>query len=237
MKVSVIIPAFNEEKYLGATLEAVRAALSSIHQSEIIVVDNDSIDRTRSIAVDFGVRVVAEHEHNISKVRNTGADHAAGDLLVFIDADTLVQPGLFEKIIDAMRDDRCPGGSVRVQYSDATRIWVRYYLLVWQFFGRVLKMRQGAAQFCRRNAFRELGGYDTTIFIGEDIEFQWRLAKLARRNGGFTSFIDEPRVHTSARRYEKMGLFKTLIFTHPITILLAWRIRGVWKDWYENAIR
>jgi len=260
MKLSVIIPAFNEEDYLAATLEAIGAALADIDESEVIVVDNDSTDGTRAVAEGFDVRIVTEHEHNISQVRNTGGANATGDVLVFIDADTIVRSGLFEKIINAMGDERCFGGSVAVEYTEANRKWIRYYLMGWVFWGRVLKMRHGAAQFCRKGVFHELGGYDSTIFMGEDIEFQWRLAKKAKANGGrepprqpkrlppllrkegshssgYTTFIEEPRVLTSSRRYSKMGLVKTLFLTHPITILLTWRVRSMWKDWYENAVR
>lgn len=236
--ISVIIPAYNEEKYLPKTLAALRAALEPIAESEIVVVDNDSDDSTRHIAESFGAKVVTEHKHNIGKVRNTGGFAAAGTILVFLDADTVVEPGLFEKIIAAMSDEKCVGGAVDVEY-EATyrRKWIRYYLMAWLFWGRVLRMRQGAGQFCRRNAFIELGGYDETIYIGEDIEFHWRLARIAKQRGGHTAFIEEPKVLTSSRRYEKMGLWRTLVLTHPITILLAWRIPSVWKDWYEKAIR
>ena len=239
MKLSIIIPAYNEQDYLAATLEAIGAALADIDESEVIVVDNDSTDGTRAVAEGFDVRIVTEHEHNISQVRNTGGANATGEVLVFIDADTLVRAGLFERIIGAMADDRCFGGSVAVEYTEANRKWIRYYLMGWVFWGRVLKMRHGAAQFCRKGVFHELGGYDSTIFMGEDIEFQWRLRKFGRANGGggHTAFIEEPRVLTSSRRYSKMGLVKTLFLTHPITILLTWRVRSMWKDWYENAVR
>jgi glycosyltransferase involved in cell wall biosynthesis len=239
MKLSVIIPAYNEEKYLPATLESIRAALAGLDEAEVIVVDNESTDGTRVVAERSGAAIVEEHEHNIGKVRNTGGENAAGDVLVFVDADTRVQPGLFENILEVMSDERCFGGSVAVEYEESRRRWVRFYLMAWQFWGRVLKMHQGAAQFCRRDAFRELGGYDPTIYVGEDIEFLWRLAKLARSQPkrGYTTFIAVPAVRTSARRYSKMGLLRLLIVTHPITILLAWRIRSVWKDWYENAVR
>ena len=143
--ISIIIPAYNEEKYLPATLEAIGAAAGGVAASEIIVVDNESTDGTGEIALRFGAKMVGETEHNIGRVRNTGAAGARGGILVFIDADTLVEPGLFENIIEVMADERCFGGSVAVEY-EATykRRWIRYYLLGWQFWGRVLGMRQGA---------------------------------------------------------------------------------------------
>src|SRR5688572_7981521 len=176
MKLSVVIPAYNEAKYLPSTLTALRAALEPLRDTEIIVVDNESSDATREIAESFGTRIIGEREHNIGKVRNTGGFAASGELLVFLDADTLVERGTFEKIVEAMSDPRCIGGSVAVEYEDfERRKWARLYLSMFQFWGRFLKMRQGAIQFCRGETFRELGGYDSTIYVGEDIEFHWRL--------------------------------------------------------------
>ena len=238
MNLSIVIPAYNEEKYLPATIDALTGALGSIRSAEIIVVDNESTDKTREIAESYEAKIVIEHEHNIGKVRNTGGDSATGDLLVFLDADTLVKPGLFEKIIDAMADPRCIGGSVAVEYEEfSKRKWARFYLSMFQFWGRFLKMRQGALQFCRSEVFRELKGYDEGIYVGEDIEFHWRLDKLASQRDGFTVFIEDRPVRTSSRRLDKMSLWRALIFTHPITIFLGWRIRSFWKDWYEDAIR
>ena len=236
MKVSVVIPAYNEERYLPATLKALKNALATIPDAEIIVVDNQSTDTTREIAFNNDVRIVAETEHNIGKVRNTGAEAANGDLIVFIDADTLVRPDVFEKITEAMSNDKCVGGSVKVEYERASRAWVRFFMKSWLFWARFTKMRQGALQFCRSDVFRELDGYDNTIYVGEDIEFHWRLDKLAQERGGFTAFIEEPKVLTSSRRWDKMGV-RMLFIGHPVTIFLGWRARFLWKDWYENAIR
>ena len=239
MDLSVVIPAYNEEKYLTGTLEAVKLALALIPDAEIIVVDNRSTDETREIACALGAKIVDEDEHNIGQVRNTGSLAAAGEVLVFLDADTLVVSGVFEKIIEAMSDPRCVGGSVAVEYEAPRRrqLFMRWFMRLWTFLGRLTKMRQGALQFCRFEVFRHLGGYDTTIYVGEDIEFHWRLDKLAKKRGGFTAFVEEPVVQTSSRRWEKMGLIRMLFFTHPITIFLMWRVRPVWKDWYENALR
>lgn len=238
MRVSAVIPAYNEEGLLPATMSALMAALSTIEKYEIIVVDNASTDRTREIAARFGARIVDETEHNIGKVRNTGAGHATGEVIVFIDADTLVKPGIFEAIIATMTDPLCVGGSVAVEYeSELRRAWLRWFMKLWPFLGKLFNMRQGALQFARADIFRELGGYDTTIYVGEDIEFHWRLDKLAKKRGGHTAFIENPAVLTSSRRWDRMGLVRMLIVTHPITIFLGWRIRSLWKDWYENAIR
>lgn len=238
MRFSVIIPAFNEEKYLPKTLECmVRALANTSFPSEIIVVDNQSEDKTRQIAANYGAKVISESVHNIGRVRNTGATKAAGEILVFIDADTLVPVSLFPAIVAAMQDEKCFGGSVAVDYGEFQRKWMKFYALAWRFWGNLLNMRGGAAQFCRKRIFEEVGGYDESIFVGEDVDFYWQLAKFAKRNGGFLQFIEDPMVITSTRRFDKMSFWKTLLLTHPIFILLNWKRKSAWKDWYDDAIR
>jgi glycosyltransferase involved in cell wall biosynthesis len=238
MKVSVIVPAYNEELYLPETLARITRALSlTPYPSEIIVVDNNSQDETEKVAAAFGVRVFHETEHNISTVRNSGAQNAHGDVLVFVDADTLIPDTLFKKIAGAMGDVKCFGGAVAVEYADFRRKWMKFYLLGWRFWGTVLNMKQGAAQFCRKSAFEELKGYDETVFMGEDVEFYWRLSRFARLNSGYLYFVDDPKVVTSARRFDKMSLWKTFLLTHPIPIRLMWRKKSFWKDWYEKPVR
>ncbi len=167
MKVSVIIPAYNEEQCLPETLERIGKALSVVAcPSEIIVVDNDSQDGTKQVAEAFGAKVFLEKEHNISRVRNTGAKNSTGDVLIFIDADTLVPDTLFQKITAVMEDEKCFGGAVTVEYENFKRKWMKYYLAGWKFWGKFFNMAQGAAQFCRKPVFEELEGYDQPIFMG-----------------------------------------------------------------------
>ncbi|HKP68725.1 MAG TPA: glycosyltransferase [Pyrinomonadaceae bacterium] len=238
MKLSIIIPAFNEEKYLPATLMALKDALDGIDDPEVIVVDNASTDGTRGVAESFGSRVVDEAEHNIATVRNTGAANAAGDVLVFIDADTLVRPGIFERVVELMDDPKCFGGSGAVIYEPIEgRPFVRFFMKLWPMLGKLTRIRGGALQFCRKETLRELGGYDPTIWVGEDLEFHWRLDKLALKRGGSTSLIESPKVMTSSRRWQQMSLLPMIFFTHPVTILLAWRVKSFWKYWYDDAIR
>jgi glycosyltransferase involved in cell wall biosynthesis len=236
MKFSVVIPAYNEEKLLPATLQALEAATGDLN-FETIVVDNESTDKTAQIAESFDVKIGSESEHNIAKVRNTVAKHASGEFIIFLDADTRVSPELLQKIADAMKDEKCFGGAVSVEYDESKRKWMKYYLLGWRFWEKTFNMKQGAAQFYRRTVFEKIGGYDTSIYVGEDLEFYWRMTKFARRSGAHLSFIENPKVKTSARRLDKTSLWKTFVHWNPIFIRLAWRKKSVWKDWYEKTFR
>jgi glycosyltransferase involved in cell wall biosynthesis len=238
MKISIVIPAYNEENYLPATLEKIKAGLKDADfEAETIVVDNESTDRTRQIAESFDAKVFTETEHNIAKVRNTGAKNAKGDVLIFVDADTIIPNSVFQKIAAVMENEKCFGGAVAVDYEEFERKWMKYYLLGWRFWGTIFNMKQGAAQFCRKSVFEELKGYDETIYMGEDVMFYWRLSKLAKQRSGYLSFIENPKVITSARRFNRMSIWKTLLLTHPLFILLTSKKKKFWRDWYENALR
>ena len=137
MEFSIIVPAFNEEDYLGTTLHAVQAASMelSAHSEdvdvELIVVDNNSGDATAAIVRDKGAQVVHEPVQGIARARNTGARHAGGDVLIFVDADVLMTPELLRVIHTALDDPDCIGGGVDVDYR-ARRLFVRLYLLAWR---------------------------------------------------------------------------------------------------------
>jgi glycosyltransferase involved in cell wall biosynthesis len=237
---TVVIPAFNEETCLPATLAAVARSATAIRDQlavDVIVVDNNSTDRTAEVALRHGARIVKEPEHNIGKVRNTGARAAAGDALVFLDADTLIPETLLTAIDRALKNEACIGGAVAVGYAPLERRWMRWYLAGWAFWGRLFNMKQGAAQFCRTSAFEAVGGYDETIYMGEDIHFYWRLARYARRHGLVVTFIDSPAVTTSSRRFDRMSLWRALVLTHPLVIWMTWKRRGMWKDWYDRPVR
>ena len=92
---SVIIPAYNEENWLPQTLAGLKTAMAASDlPGEIIVVDNNSTDRTAQIAASHGARVIFERRNQISRARNAGAGAARRGHLIFLDADTLIPPGL-----------------------------------------------------------------------------------------------------------------------------------------------
>jgi len=238
MALSVIVPAFNEEAYLGETLASINAAraLVSGERIELIVVDNASTDRTPLVAASAGATVVAEPVRNIARARNRGAASATGDALVFIDADTLVPAEFFLRIVGVLRDAVCVGGAADTEYAPK-RMIMRAYLQMWRWIGISARMAQGAAQFCRRQTFESLSGYDESLWMGEDVDFYWRLTKLAKRNGGRVHFLADVRVRPSSRRFDRASLAEILLRTNPLFILMFQRRRSVWKRWYDQAIR
>jgi glycosyltransferase involved in cell wall biosynthesis len=239
--ISVIVPAFDEERCIAETLDHLRAAaeLLMAHTGravQILLVDNASTDGTAAIAHDRGVTVIDEAEHNIAKVRNTGARAADHDVLVFVDADTLVPSQSLLRIGQVMANPACLGGAVDAAY-DAQRPVIQAYLRFWRVVGILGGMAQGACQFCGRETFAELGGYDETLYMGEDVDFFWRLRAAARKRGLQTCFIRDLQVLSSARRFEMWPLWRTLVMTNPVVMLALRRRRSPWAGWYNEPPR
>jgi glycosyltransferase involved in cell wall biosynthesis len=204
---------------------------------EIVVVDNASTDATADVARGAGATVVIEPVRNVARARNTGAAVATGDVLVFVDADTWLPVQALELIARAMADQRCVGGALDLVHRPRSRL-LRVYLAGWRLIGLALRMSQGATQFCRRDAFEALGGYDERQWMGEDVELQWRLRRLAHRTGRTQTVIRECRVVPSPRRFDQWPLWRTLVWTHPLVTTAFARSSRFWrKGWYETPPR
>jgi len=241
MLISVIIPAFNEEAYLGHTLTSLNRAKSFLQIErgfavEIIVVDNASDDATADVAKALGVTVIAESQHNIARVRNSGAKLSQGEVLVFVDADTIVPEKLLWRIVQAMSDASCFGGAIDSDYRPI-KLTAKVYLQCWRILGRLMGMAQGATQFCRRDLFLALNGYDETLYMGEDVDFYWRLKQIAKERNGSVILIEDLRVVPSSRRFDQWRLWRTLVWTNPLFILLFRRKRTFWQGWYKTGPR
>jgi glycosyltransferase involved in cell wall biosynthesis len=238
---SVIIPAFNEERFLPQTLDHLRQAaehaeLVPNRDVEIIVVDNASTDRTAELAAAAGAKVVSVPEHNIGRVRNAGAGAASGNLLVFLDADTLVPRSGLSRIVQVMEEPSCLGGAADTDHQPA-RPLIRLYLRMWRLVGLSLGMAQGAVQFCRRDAFSAVGGYDESIYMGEDVDFYWRLSKLAKGRGQHVRYLKDVRVVPSCRRFDQWSTMRILIQTNPLYITLFRHRQAAWRGWYSDVPR
>jgi glycosyltransferase involved in cell wall biosynthesis len=178
VKLSIIVPAFNEEKLLGETLACIREAASGL-EAELIVCDNNSTDRTAEIARQAGAKVVFEPVNQISRARNAGAAAATGDWLVFVDADSFPERGLFQDLIQAIGSGRFVGGGATVRFDHADRV-ATAAVAAWNAISRAMRWAAGSFVFCKASAFRELGGFSTELYASEEIDFSRRLKRLGR---------------------------------------------------------
>ncbi len=200
---SVVIPAFNEEKWISATLDRIGEALKPLAagnwSAEIIVCDNNSTDQTAALAREGGARVVFERVNQIARARNTGACAANGRWLVFIDADSWPSIGLFTEMAEAIEGGRVTGGGATIQL-DRPVPWGSCITGIWNGISRCLRWVAGSFIFCERKTFNELGGFNTELFASEEIEFSRRLKRAARKERKSVVILHRHPLTTSARK-------------------------------------
>jgi glycosyltransferase involved in cell wall biosynthesis len=207
MKISVVVPAFNEERLLPGSLSGIRAAMGGFArlgwESELIVCDNNSTDRTAEIAKGAGAQVVFEPVNQIGRARNTGAARAGGDWIFFVDADSYPGVELFLEAADAMRAGCLAGGStVR---CEGPHPGVALATGIWNAVSRINKWAAGSFIFCEAAAFRETGGFSEELYASEEIDLFRRLKRLARREGRTIVILHRHPVRTSDRKLRLYG--------------------------------
>src|ERR1043166_6202901 len=158
LKITIIIPAFNEERLLGETLghvNSARAAFTALGlESELIVCDNNSTDRTADIARAAGAVVVFEPVNQIARARNRGADSATGDWLLFSDADSHPNAALFADVAEQIKTGRCLAGGCTVRLEAGYRVG-RLITGFWNLLSRWKRWLAGSFIFCEAAAFRK----------------------------------------------------------------------------------
>jgi len=203
LKISVIIPAFNEERLIGETLRQVQGATAAFSrrgwETETIVCDNNSTDRTAELARAGGAVVVFEPVNQIARARNSGAAVASGDWLVFIDADSHPSEELFSEVAGQIEAGRCLAGGCTVRLEGH---YLLGYLItrLWNSISRVGHLLAGSFIFCEAGAFRELGGFSHELYAGEEIDLSRRLKQLARSRKKRIVILHHHPLLTSARK-------------------------------------
>ena len=228
MKVSVIIPAYNEEKSLGQTLDAVM--VSDYHDFEIIVSDNGSVDKTSEIARSKGVKVVSEKRKGTLWAREAGRKAATGEILVFLDADCLPEKTWLSKGVKHFENPKVVAATGPYDYYDGSIFfrWLslnsqKYIYSPFNAFIRIFDrgMLIEGNTFIRASTMEAVGGFNTSItFYGDGTDTAKRLAPK-----GKIIFDRNLTLKTSARRFENEGTLKitALYLFHFFKTMLASR--------------
>lgn len=199
-------------------LESVHDVLSEqdikpFHSHEIIVVDNNSQDRTAEIARDYGAVVVFESLNQIARARNAGARIADGEWLLFIDADSRLAPNTVANMIKIIASGRYAGGGSTIAMPDAP-FWGRLSIVIWNLVSLLLRWAAGSFVFVRKTVFDEVQGFDEDYYAAEEVAFS-RAVRARGRQLGLKFAILYGTPHCSSAR--KFRLYSSAEFTRMMT--------------------
>jgi len=178
--ISFVVPAHNEERLLGATLDAIYASAHALALPfEVVVVDDASTDMTAATARGRGARVVTVALRQIAAVRNAGALATTGAFVIFVDADTIVNPAVVGAAVAAMNDGAVGGGAGLI-WEGRLPLWARVLARIVAWTMRAASVAAGCFFFCTRKAFEETGGFDERLFASEEVAFSRALTRRGR---------------------------------------------------------
>ncbi len=192
---------------------------------EVIVVDDASTDATHQIAEQMSARTLRVELRLIAAVRNAGARVAAGDILFFIDADTQANEPAIRAAFAALRAGAA-GGGCAPEFVDPRPVWARIIIWFAVKLARRIRLVGGCFQFCTRDAFNAIGGYNENLRAGEDMAFCQAIKKIGR------FVVPGPTVITSARKLQVVSPWQV------ISLLLTIIIRGpkYESDWVIDIL-
>jgi glycosyltransferase involved in cell wall biosynthesis len=228
--ISFVIPAYNEERYLGKTISAIHEAMKEIGaRYEIVVADDASTDGTAVVAANCGARVVRVEKRQIAGTRNAGARAAHGDTLIFVDADTHVNAAVVRAARAALEQGFI-GGGARVRFHGAAPRWAELMVVAVSATMQRMDLAAGCFVFCRRGDFEAVGGFDERHYAAEEI----MLSRSLKRRGRFT-VLDET-VTTSPRKVESRSALQMLGLMARLTVrgFAGVRKREHTAFWYDG---
>ncbi len=204
---SVVIPTYNEEKYLPNLLECLKK--QTFKEFEVIIADANSADKTRTIAKKYGARIVGGGLPSVA--RNLGARACKHNLLMFIDADITFDKDFIEKSLREFDETDTDLGCAYYDNSHVDSTLIKIHFKLWnlgQAFWQHTPFPISSSQvmFMRQELFNELNGFNEKIIISEDIDI---IKRTARSENKFKML--KTKYNPSIRRYEKHGIIRPMI--------------------------
>ena len=190
--ISIIIPAFNEEKHIGSCIKALIAANKNNIGYEIIVMDNGSVDDTAEVAKNLGVTIKIRPDVNVATLRNIGASFASGDLLAFVDADCTVGTDWLLSVMKCFKRESADAvGSFHA--IPKTSGWIGEISSAIQShkIGSTVNYIPSGNMIIKKDIFLKVNGFNTSLETGEDVDICYRL-----KEKGYKIFNDPQIIST-----------------------------------------
>ena len=210
-KITVVIPAHNEEKFIGKCLESVVRASGHVKPGavEIIVVVNRCTDKTAEIARQYGAKVLANDERCLSAIRNTGIRAANGEIIVTIDADSVMSEHSLCEAGEMLESGKFIGGGARIKFERMSfGIFCSAAYVAANIIPVMLKNKaalSGGMFWFRKQDFDTIGGFDESLVSLEDLDFAARLNKLGIGRGLKFGTLKHSYIVTSSRKFDEFG--------------------------------
>ncbi|MFA6714481.1 MAG: glycosyltransferase [Victivallaceae bacterium] len=233
---SIIIPAYNEEDFLPSTLESVFKVMNTVKlQGEIIVVDNNSTDKTAEIARSHGITVVFEPCNQISRARNRGAEEAQGKYLIFLDADTLITEELFKRTFDNLVNRNYCGGGVTLVFDAPQNIFINGFVNLWNYVSVKMSLATGSYFYVLKECFDAVGGFSEKVYAGEEIWLSKKCIRWGKKNNKVFKIIDDIKLVTSGRKTKRFSTFRLYAALFLFAIFpFAVRFKSLCFIWYKR---
>lgn len=219
MNFSVIIPAHNEEDFIAPCLRAIHEAEKPPgSEYEIIVVLNRCADRTEEIARSHGARIVKEDAKALSIIRNAGVRDASHEVIMTIDADSVMTSNMFMEVYRRLETGKYIGGGVDIDLERwSFPLWCTHQALnVVRFVTRI----SGGVFWCYKKDFDAVGGFNEKVKVGEDVEFAHRLLEYGKKQKKRFGTIRKARITTSCRKFDVFGDWVLLrLFLNPLNMI------------------
>ncbi|MBO4418516.1 MAG: glycosyltransferase [Oscillospiraceae bacterium] len=208
---SVVIPAHNEEQYIGKCLQSILRAAEAVRpeEVEILVVANRCTDQTCAIAEASGARVLVNDDKCIAAIRNTGVKAAKGEMIVTIDADSVMDEKALAEVREKLESGKFVGGGTKVRFDRMSvgmafsALYVGLNLVPVMFKnGGFLS---GAMFWFRKEDFEAIGGFNESLVSLEDMDFASRLKKLGKQKKQKYGTLKRSQVVTSSRKFDEFG--------------------------------
>ena len=211
MKVSVIIPALNEERLIAKTLQSVRDQKFR-GKIELIVADGKSDDKTVEISKKYCDKVVTEKNRTIAAGRQKGAQIASGEIIIFTDADSICDKNWIAEIVEAFEDKKisaCYGWIIPCEGNFVEKFILKWGALLTSKFVYLFGADYvaGSNMAIRKKVFEKIGGFDVTIKTAEDTYLIQRAREV-----GKVIFVPKAKIYYSMRRVKGWGYFKYFYF-------------------------